>query len=95
MKISDTVENIYKCKRYYSMLEGMDMMIRKAPDNDKKEMLLDIIKYGKNLTKSFEKFAGSNEYLQAVDWAREGLLDIERRRNKELEIELERFKKGI
>lgn len=77
------------------MLDGMDLMIKKAPDSDKKEMLLDIIKYGKNLSKSFERFAGSNEYLQTVNWAREGLLEISERRVLELEIELERFKKGL
>ena len=80
---------------YQDMLDGLEMMIRKAPDNDKKEMLKDVIKFGKELAKDYERFSGGNEYLQGLNFALEGERDIARRRVKELEIELERFKKGI
>ena len=36
MKLSQVVENIHKCKTYNSMLGGLNQMILKAPDNDKK-----------------------------------------------------------
>lgn len=95
MKLSQVVEIIHKCKNYELMLGGINQMIMKSPDNDKKEMVLDVIKFGRELTTKFQRFAGSNEYLQAVNLAREGELNIAERRIKELELELKRFKEGI
>jgi hypothetical protein len=95
MKLSQVVTTIEKCRVYDSLLDGLDLMIRKAPDNDKKEMIKDVIEFGKELAQSYERFSGSNEYLQAVNFKLEGQLDIEKRRVKELEIQLEKIKKGI
>lgn len=95
MKLSQVVTTIEKCRVYNSLLDGLELMIRPAPENDKKEMLKDVIECGKELAKSFEGFSGSNEYLQAVNFSVEGQLNIANRRIKELEMELERYKKGI
>ena len=95
MKLSKIVTTIDKCRVYNSLLDGLEVMIRKAPDNDKKEMIKDVIKFGKELAKDYERFSGGNEYLQGKNFAIEGERDIALRRIKELEIELERFKKGI
>jgi hypothetical protein len=95
MKLSDVVENIHVCKKYDVLLDGIYFMIKKSPDSDKKEMLLDIINLGKDITKRFTLFAGSNEYLQALNFKEEGLRLIAERRVKELEIELENFKRGL
>jgi hypothetical protein len=95
MKLSKIVTTIEKCRVYNSLLDGLELMIRKAPENDKKEMLKDVIKFGKELAKDYERFSGGNEYLQAVNFALEGERDIANRRIKELEIEIEKFKEGI
>lgn len=95
MKLSQVVENINKSKIYLSLLDGLELMIKPAPENDKKEMIKEVIKYGKELATTLKNFSGSNEYLQTVNLAREGQLEIAERRIKELEIELERYKKGI
>ena len=95
MKLSQTVEIIHSCKTYSSMLDGLNQMIKKAPDNDKKEMLLDVIKFGQKLSKDFKSFSGSNEYLQTVNFALEGSLEIERRKVKELENLVVNLKRGI
>ena len=58
-------------------------------------MILDIIKFGEEITTSFQRFSGSNEYLQTINFALEGSLEIERRRVKELEILVENLKRGI
>ncbi len=95
MKLSQVLENIHKCKNYSLMLDGLNQMIKKAPDNEKKEMLKDVIKFGQKLSKDFERFSGSNEYLQTINFALEGSLEIERRRVKELEILVVNLKRGI
>ena len=95
MSLEQIVEITNKCKLYYSLLEGLDLMIRPAPDNDKKEMLKDIIKFGKELSTTFKNFSASNEYLQAINFKVEGQLSISQRRVKELELKLERYKKEL
>ena len=91
MSLEQIVEITNKCKLYYSLLEGLDLMIRPAPDNDKKEMLKDVIK----LSTTFKNFSASNEYLQAINFKVEGQLSISQRRVKELELKLERYKKEL
>ncbi len=95
MRLSETVEYIEKSKTYYSLMEGLEVMIKNSKDSDKKEMLLDVIKYGKELSNTLERFSGTNQYYQAQVFKFEGLFKIEQRRVKELEILVENLKKGV
>jgi hypothetical protein len=77
------------------MLEGIKEMILKAPKSDKKEMLIDTIRYGLKVTSSFKKHLNTNDYLQALNFKYEGMYEIEKRRVKELEIKNNKLEKKI
>ena len=70
-------------------------MIEKAPDNDKKAMLLDIVKYGLDLTENFKKTSNSISWYQWNETCLEFKIDQLKLRNKEKDILLEKKEKQI
>jgi hypothetical protein len=95
MKLSQAIQNIEKSQIYLSLLNGLEYMIRNAPDNDKKDMLKDVIKFGTELATTLKNNASTNEYLQAQNFKFEGLYEIEKRRVKELELLVKNLKQVI
>ena len=95
MDLSSIPIKIHKCKQYISMMEGLNDMIKKAPESSKKEMLKDVIKYGKELATDYKNSSGSNEYWQTVNLGCQGLLDIEERKNKELNVKINKLENQI
>jgi len=87
MKLSETAIRYGQCQAYLNMLKGLEMMILKAPNNEKKEMLNDIIKFGKELTESHLVHLNSIQWLQAENTKFEGLYYGEKIDNKKLRIE--------
>ena len=70
-------------------------MIEKAPDNDKKAMLLDIVKYGLDLTENFKNTSNSISWYQWNETCLEFKIDQLKLRLKEKDILLEKKDKQI
>ena len=95
MKLSEGVIIYNDCEAFRKMLEGFELIILNAPDSDKKEMLKDIIKHGKKLSKSYQSHINSNQIYQWKETCYDGLLDIEKRKNKEKDIKIEKLENQI
>ena len=95
MRGSKIIENYERCQIFDSMLEGLKVMILKAPNNEKKQMLNDVIKLGEKISDNYKKHLNGNEYLEFKITSLEIALKQAQHEAKYNSIMLEKFKKGI
>ena len=95
MKGSDIIQNYENCQIYEAMLNGLEIMLFKTPTSEKKEMLQDVIKLGKSITKNYRSHLNSNEYLEVQITSLEIALKQAEHEAEYNRIMLERFKKSI
>jgi hypothetical protein len=95
MKISEAAIRYNECEAYLKMLEGIEMLMLKTPKSEKKEMLYDIIKHGKKLTKSHQTHLNSIQWLQLENTKLDGMLESQKTYNKKLEIDKKKLEKQI
>lgn len=95
MKGSDIISNYENCQIFETMLNGLNRLIMKAPANEKKEMLKDVIKLGGKIAKNYRSHLNSNEYLEVKITSLEIALKQAEHEAEYNRIMLERFKKSI
>lgn len=93
--INDNVKKYCEAVALENMSKGLEKMVKEAPDSEKKEMLLDILKLSKEVANSHKVSQSTIEYLLYQVTAVESLLDMEKLRVKELEIKLEKREEQI
>ena len=77
------------------MLEGLKSMALKSPDSDKKEMLLDVVKFGIEVSKDYQMHLNSLEYMQYEEDRLKMRINQLERELKETKIKLEKREKQI
>ena len=95
MKATTMLKNYNECERFESMLESLSLILINSKDSSKKDMLLDVIKFGSKISKNYRSHLNGNEHLQVQNFGLEVLLKEEIHSRKHAEIMLEKFKKGI
>lgn len=90
-----TIQNLQKCKHYRNMLEGLKDLAFKSPKSDKREMLLDVIKYGEEISTILQSHLNTIQYHEMKETALEFEIDRLKLELKKSNIDLEKREKQI
>ena len=77
------------------MCEGIEPMILSAPANDKREMILDVVKFAKIVSQALKVQTNSFSYIQTDNLQLEIKYGIENNENKALKLKIEKLEKQI
>lgn len=93
MIYSENVTNSINARALLNMVEGYRLMIINAPDNEKKEMLLDLFKVAEKVANAQLKSTSTIESLLAVGDNNEFKIDVLLRDRKKILLDKEKSEK--